>query len=282
MAALIDISTLALWQRDPRPLLILDCRARLDDAEAGRRMWLEGHLPGALHADMDRELSAPPGGAHGGRHPLPAPAQWQETLQHWGIDPGVRVVVYDDAGGQLAAARAWWMLRWAGHENVHVLNGGIQVWQADGGRLESGETPLPTPSGWQPEFNHDMIASADEVASGNALLLDARPATRYRGDNEPIDPVAGHIPGAHNLPGASMLDDTSCLIDSAELEQLLPATGQQSIAYCGSGISACLIILAHAALGRPLPKLYPGSWSEWSSDPSRPVATEHPSRRPDI
>ncbi|OHV11813.1 sulfurtransferase [Kushneria phosphatilytica] len=281
MTALIDISTLALWQRDEQPLVVLDCRARLDDAEAGRQMWLTGHLPGALHADMDRDLSAPRENGSGGRHPLPSPQQWQETLQRWGISPAVRVVVYDDAGGQLAAARAWWMLRWAGHENAHVLNGGIQVWEADGGRLESGETALPEPSNWQPVFNHGMIASADEVARGDALLLDARPAVRYRGDNEPIDPVAGHIPGARNLPGASMLDDNRCFIDSDELEQLLPATGQQSIAYCGSGISACLIILAHAALGRPLPKLYPGSWSEWSRDPSRPVATEQPSRRPD-
>ncbi|MFC0269407.1 sulfurtransferase [Kushneria aurantia] len=273
--ALTDVTNLLMWQRGDTPLVILDCRARLADPDAGRRFYNEGHIPGAFHASVDHHLSAPPAGANGGRHPLPAPQQWQRQLQQWGITPQTRVVVYDDLGGQLAAARAWWMLKWAGHDDVYVLNGGIQVWQAEGGPLESREPRVHEVSDWQCDFQAQMIATAEEVAEGEALLLDARGAARFAGEEEPVDSRAGHIPGAANLPASSLLDERNCVAASDALAQLIPATGQSSIAYCGSGVSACMIILAHAALGRPLPRLYPGSWSEWSSDPERPLATGH-------
>lgn len=272
--ALTDVTTLLMWQRSSTPPVILDCRARLGDREEGARLYRQGHLPGAHFADLERDLSAPPAGARGGRHPLPSRADWQHRLQQWGITPETRVVVYDDLGGQLAAARAWWMLLWAGHDNVYVLNGGFQVWQAEGGAIEQGEPRVSAPSDWQCDFQEPMIADADEVASGRALLLDARSPERFSGESEAVDANAGHIPGAHNLPAATLLDEQNCLARSEALEKLVPATGQASIAYCGSGISACMIILAHAALGRPLPRLYPGSWSEWSSDPSRAIATD--------
>ncbi|AWN16190.1 sulfurtransferase [Salinisphaera sp. LB1] len=267
---LIDAGTLAGWLAEGRDIVVLDARARLQDAEAGRALWQEGHVPGARHADMDRELSAPPS-TQGGRHPLPSHARFAEQLRAWGITPQCHVVAYDDMGGALAAARAWWMLVWAGHPSVHVLDGGWPAW-CDGGYPVESAWPEPNPSDWQPAFDDDLIATAEDVARGDALLLDARPGERFRGEHEPIDPAAGHIPGARNIPAGSLVDAHARFLSSAELAQALPQ-GEAVISYCGSGISACQIILACAVLGRPLPRLYPGSWSAWSSDPSRPVAT---------
>ncbi|WP_106477078.1 sulfurtransferase [Phytohalomonas tamaricis] len=273
--ALVDVNTLASWMDADEPLVVLDCRARLMDASAGRAMWQEGHIPGAIHADMAKDLASPANHENGGgRHPLPKKDTFAEQLRQWGISPQTRVVVYDDAGGQLAAARAWWLLLWAGQGNVHVLDGGWQAWQEEDGRVEQGETlPQITPSNWQPSFNDNMIATADDVARGDALLLDGRAGERYRGENEPIDPVAGHIPGAVNLPSSDTLDaSTHHLLAAEELDSMMPQS-DETIAYCGSGVSACQLILAHAVAGRELPRLYPGSWSEWSRDPDRPVET---------
>lgn len=273
--ALVDVTTLAHWMASREPLVVLDCRARLNDPAAGRKMWMEGHVPGALFADMAHDLAAPADHARGGgRHPLPQKEAFAARLRQWGITPETRVVVYDDVGGQLAAARAWWLLLWAGHPQVHVLDGGWQAWQEEDGRVERGDSaPRITPSDWQPSFNDAMIASAEDVARGDALLLDARAGVRYRGEEESIDPVAGHIPGAVNLPSGDTLDaGTQRLLSGEELDSMMPQS-DNTIAYCGSGISACQVILAHAVAGRELPRLYPGSWSEWCRDPNRPVET---------
>lgn len=268
---MIDAATLTQWLADVPAPIVLDARARLADAGAGRALWQAGHVPGALHADMDRDLAAPPS-VVGGRHPLPDHADFAERLRGWGITPERRVVVYDDTGGRLAAARAWWMLIWAGHPAVHVLDGGWPAWRAGGYPIETAAPAAPPPSDWSPVFDDGLIATADDVARGDAVLLDARDAARFTGEHEPIDAAAGHIPGARNVPAASLIDAQSAFQPASTLVRLLPDSGDV-IAYCGSGVSACQLILAHAALGRPLPRLYPGSWSAWSCDPKRPVAT---------
>lgn len=268
--ALIDVATLAERIAQQQPLVILDARARLNDPEAGHRLWREGHIPGAQHADLDRDLSAPPS-AQDGRHPLPDKATFAARLNSWGISPTHAVVVYDDTGGQIAAARAWWLLTWAGHPAVQVLDGGWPAWIA-GGQPIATNSPAVDPSHWQPRFDDRLIASTDEVARGEAVLLDARAGERFRGEHEPLDARAGHIPGARNVPGASLLDARGTFRSADVLDRTLPA-GADVIAYCGSGVSACQLILVYAELGRPLPRLYPGSWSAWSRDPSRPVAT---------
>lgn len=269
---LIDTDTLADWLASDQPPAVLDARARLGDAAAGAALWNAGHVPGAQHADLDRDLSGAPT-REGGRHPLPAKDTFAARLRAWGITPQRRVVIYDDTGGRLAGARAWWLLRWAGHEGVYLLDGGWPAWQAAGQAVETDAGAPPMPSDWVPVFDDSMIATTADVARGEAVLLDARAGERYRGEQEPMDARAGHIPGAINVPGTELLDDeTKRFIDRDELSAALPDDANV-IAYCGSGVSACQLILACAELGRPLPRLYPGSWSAWSADPSRPAAT---------
>ncbi len=270
-AIAVSARTLHQWLEQQRPLVVLDARARLMDADAGEALWRESHVPGAFHADMNRDLSASPSD-QGGRHPLPEKTAFAARLRAWGITPEKAVVVYDDTGGQIAAARAWWMLKWAGHPSVHILDGGWQAWQAAGLPVDSGGFGQPPVSRWQPTFDDTLLASADEVAQGNAVVLDARAGERYRGEVEPLDPVAGHIPGARNVPGPSLLADDLSFLPGDRLRQRLPEA-DEVIAYCGSGVSACQLILGYALAGRPLPRLYPGSWSAWSRDPDRPVAT---------
>ncbi|MCE8024911.1 sulfurtransferase [Billgrantia aerodenitrificans] len=249
---------------------VFDCRARLGDLDAGRRLWEAGHVPGSLHLDLDRDLAAEPGA--GGRHPLPSADDFAATLRRLGVTPQRPVVVLDDMGGQLAAARAWWMLAiWAGHPDVRVLDGGLKAWQEAGGELVLGQEPLPEPSQWQPAFDDGARIAADEVFSGRELKVDARSEERFRGEAEPIDPVAGHIPGAVCRPSATNLADTGRFKAPEALEAELPRA-EAIVAYCGSGVTACHNILAYAIAGRTLPRLYAGSWSEWVRDPSRPVA----------
>ncbi|MCH4561716.1 sulfurtransferase [Halomonas sp. EGI 63088] len=268
--ALITATELAEALNGAHTPRILDCRARLGDATAGERLWREGHLPGSLHLDLDRDLAAPAG--EGGRHPLPTPEAFTATLQRLGIAPGQSVVVYDDMGGQLAAARAWWMLAcWAGHPDVCVLDGGLRAWQDQGGELPLGREATPAPSGWTPRFQEAVRVDADQVFSGRALKVDARSHERFRGEVEPIDPVAGHIPGAVCHPSADNLTPEGRFKSPEALDAELP-DAEAVIAYCGSGVTACHNILAYAVAGRPLPKLYAGSWSEWIRDPRRPIA----------
>lgn len=268
---LVEASTLKQWVEQGKPVTILDCRARLGDREAGKALWQEGHIPGSRHVDLDRELADVPG--EGGRHPLPGKEAFTITLQRLGVSPEVPVVVYDDMGGQLAAARAWWMLScWARHPAVFVLDGGLLAWQGIGGERETQGSPAPGSSTWRPMYDDSALANAQEATSSGVLTLDARAHERFRGDNEPIDPVAGHIPGAQCRPSAANLRSDGRFKPAGVLDAELPRA-EEAIAYCGSGITACHNILAYAIAGRPLPKLYAGSWSHWIRDPARPIAT---------
>lgn len=269
-APLITAAELAEALDGRLPPRLLDCRARLGDADAGFSLWWEAHLPGSVHLDLDRDLAGPPG--QGGRHPLPSREAFTTTLQRLGITPELPVVVYDDMGGQLAAARAWWMLaRWAGHPEVRLLDGGIQAWKEAGGELIEDGGAVPLASRWVPGFRDDQWVDAAGLRSGGALPVDARSRERFRGEAEPIDPVAGHIPGAVCRPSAENLTPWGRFKPAAQLATELPEA-EAMIAYCGSGVTACHTILAYAVAGRPLPRLYPGSWSEWVRDPARPVA----------
>lgn len=279
-APLIDASQLVtqLAMAGLKSPVVLDCRARLEDGEAGERMWREGHLPGAIHVDMERDLSAPVReDGVGGRHPLPSHQATAELFRRLGITPEQQVVVYDDMGGQMAAARLWWMLTWAGHPDVRVLDGGIQAWNQAMGELKRAPSQPVTsePSDWQPSFDDSLLVTAEEVDS-QAVLLDARGEARFRGEQEPVDPVAGHIPGALCRPTPGNLEANGRFKDRMSLMRELRRTlpdDSAVIAYCGSGISACQNILAFAIAGLPLPRLYAGSWSDWISDAERPVAT---------
>jgi len=261
------------------PMVVLDCGFDLFDVQAGERAYAAGHLPGAFYAHLDRDLSGPKsarGPVDGGRHPLPARSQWALRLGQWGITPTTPVVAYDDQGG-CYAARAWWMLRWMGHGPVAVLDGGKAAWVAANGALGT-DLPSPAVVASYPEQPAGMatVTAADLMQRlGRVSLVDARAGERYRGETEPLDTRAGHIPGAvnrffkHNLQPDGHFKSVQAL--QADWRPLLQA-GLPVVHQCGSGVTAChnLLALAHAGLGEGV--LYPGSWSEWSADPSRPVA----------
>jgi thiosulfate/3-mercaptopyruvate sulfurtransferase len=231
----------------------VDCRWELGRLERGRALYLEGHIPGASFLSVEEELSATPGGPDGGRHPLPAEADFASAAGKAGIGAGVFIVAYDQ-GMTGGAARLWWLLRHFGHDDVAVLAGGLDAWA---GPLRSGEEEVEEVQ-FVPRARADDMISADELAArlgrDDVIVLDARAPERYRGESEPIDPVAGHIPGARNLP----------YTDSARLPDALLGTEDEVIVYCGSGITAAVDVLALERAGVHA-KLYPGSWSEWSS-----------------
>ena len=260
------------------PLVVVDCRFQLGDAEAGGRAYAAGHIPGALYADLERDLSSPvvPGS---GRHPLPDPSLLASKLRAWGVRQQSLVVCYDDQSGAFAA-RLWWLLRWLGHERAAVLDGGYQAWLDLGGEPTT-SLPAPEPGDFVARLHNELTVSADEVAerlqAPSYRVLDARARERFRGDVEPIDPVAGHLPGALCVPFIDNLAG-SRMKSPAELRQRFgPLIGdtpaERVVVYCGSGVTACHHILAaeHAGLG--LWRLYPGSFSEWIADGERPVAT---------
>lgn len=247
---------------------VLDCRGRLGDPEFGRRAYAAGHIPGALHGDLDRDFAAPPGA--GGRHPLPDPETLATTLRRWGLNDADQIVVYDDAGGAFAA-RAWWCLRWLGHAAVAVLDGGLGAWSGPLSRAVP-EYP-PGDFSIRPSLTRTIDADALMTlvsASADPILIDARSRERFDGAEEPIDPIAGHIPGARCLPFQDNLDASGRFKPADALAQRFKDLPADTVCYCGSGVTAAHNVLALRAAGHPEPILYPGSWSEWITDPSRP------------
>jgi thiosulfate/3-mercaptopyruvate sulfurtransferase len=256
----------------------IDCRHDLADPAAGERAWSSGHLPGARHAHLDRDLSDLSRRGEG-RHPLPAADAFAATLARWGIGESTQVIAYD-AGNAAFAARLWWMLRAVGHRHVAVLDGGYAAWTAAGLPLATdvpGVAPAPVRAlRFDPALSVDHAGAWDAARNPAARLVDARAAARYRGDEEPIDPVAGHVPGAINRPFADNLGSDGRFKPPAQLRdeflRLLDGRPPSSlVAMCGSGVTACHHLLALAQAGLSGARLYAPSWSGWISDPARPV-----------
>jgi thiosulfate/3-mercaptopyruvate sulfurtransferase len=275
---LVSVEELARHLEDPA-WIACDCRHDLADPESGRRAYAESHVPGARFLHVDQDLSAPKTGKNG-RHPLPDPEKFARRLGELGIDGTKQVVAYDASGGPYAA-RLWWMLRWLGHDAVVVLDGGWNAWTSTGKAVTS-KIPDVTPGRFVPRSRIDAARDADSVAAGigkpASLLLDARAPNRYRGENETIDPIAGHIPGAANRFFQLNLDPNGkfkpAVVLKKEFGDLLGSRPPAQVThYCGSGVTACHNLLAMEIAGLLGSRLYPGSWSEWCADPSRPVAT---------
>ena len=273
MAALIDVTTLSGWLDSGRPLTLLDVRWSLAGG-VGRDDFAAGHVPGAQLVDLDVELADPPG--PGGRHPLPDPDRFAAAMRRSGVSVDVPVVCYD-AGDGTAAARAWWLLRFHGHTDVQVLDGGLAAWTAAGGRQQTEVADVPA-GDFRPRPSQVGVLDVEDVLAyaNNGLMLDARDTVRYRGDVEPVDPVAGHIPGAVSAPTKQNIGADGTFLSPEALRQRfqgLGVSGDRPIAvYCGSGVTAAHEILALELAGHSA-ALYPGSWSEWIADPERPVAT---------
>lgn len=274
----------------PAPTIV-DCRFRLDDPQAGPQAWRRGRIPGSIHLHLDLDLSDPVVPGRTGRHPLPAVAGMRARFAALGIDGERPVAFLDDAGGPFAA-RAWWLAAWCGHPRAAVVDGGWAAWLAAGGVPDTGAPPAPPAAAapWPERPALMGIVTADDLLGAMletpsharaAPLIDARGRPRFEGRQEPIDPVAGHIPGARCMPFDGNLhsagDDAGRFLDAAALrERWAPVLGPdpaQAVCYCGSGVTAAHDILAAVIAGLPPPRLYPGSWSEWITDPRRPVAT---------
>lgn len=275
---LITATELYPHLNDPNRVVV-DCRFNLMDTEAGRRAYQAGHIPGARYAHLDEDLSGPINPSSG-RHPLPDPARLTATLGAWGIHAANQVVAYDEANGAIAA-RLWWLLRWLGHRAVAVLDGGLSAWRQAQLPL-SMEIPTPQAASFQGCPNDRLWVGStellDRVGKDDTLIVDARAAVRYRGEQEAIDPVAGHVPGAFNLPLEGNLTPAGQFLPPAALRERFAAVLQgrppaEIIHMCGSGVTACHNLLAMEAAGLSDSRLYAGSWSEWIRDPARPVAT---------
>jgi thiosulfate/3-mercaptopyruvate sulfurtransferase len=260
-------------------LVVIDCSFDLADPAAGRRAYEASHVSGAFYAHLDEDLSGTKTGRNG-RHPLPDRARFAATAGAWGIAPGVQVICYDAQGGPYAA-RGWWLLRWLGHEDTAVLDGGFAAWRAAGGSTD-GRPPMAAAQGPYPATAVAAMPTidTDDVLRqlGRLRIVDARAGERFRGDVEPLDPVAGHIPGATNRFFKDNLQDDGRFKPAAQLQDefaklgIATAGGAPVVQQCGSGVTAChnLLAMAHAGVGDTT--LYPGSWSEWCADPARPVA----------
>ncbi len=242
----------------PDDARVFDLRWSLADPGGGRASYLAGHIPGAVFVDLDRDLAAPP--SLDGRHPLPDPQDFAATLGRLGLTPSDAAVVYDDAGGSVAA-RLWWMLRAIGHSRVWVLDGGFQAWVEAGLEVETGDVS-PEPARYPAPDHFEGVVSRNELA--NRVLVDARAPERFRGEIEPVDPKAGHIPGAVNRPYVGNLDESGRFLDTSALAERFSGLGDRPVVYCGSGVNACHLALAMDAAGLGMPDVYPGSYSEWA------------------
>lgn len=271
---LVGVAELAAALQRPAAPVLLDVRWALG-GRPGAEDYAAGHIPGAVFVDLETELAAPAG--ERGRHPLPGAHAFAAAMAAKGVGATRPVVVYD-AGTSVAAARCWWLLRYFGHPDVAVLDGGLAAWQA-AGRPLSAEVPVPAPGDFEAVPGGMALLHADGAAAlgaGAGVLLDARAPERFRGEQEPVDPVAGHIPGARNHPAQANLTAEGCFLAPVRLRAALLAAGADPArplgAYCGSGVTAAHTVLAAEVAGLTA-ALYPGSWSEWIADPARPVAT---------
>lgn len=260
---------------EPNSYVLFDVRFDLKDHEAGRRAYAQGHLPNAHFVELESDLSVPVGDGSRGRHPLPEPQALAQVFARLGVSGDTRVIAYD-AGANVYPARLWWSLIYLGHNNVQVLDGGVAAWSAGGHALTT-DIPPKLPRGtFEGQPRPEMVVEIDDIPDAG-LLVDSREPPRYRGEVEPVDPVAGHIPGAVNHFFGNNLEEGKGFADQETLRRSFDAllngkSAAQCVFYCGSGVSACnnLLAMAHAGLG--VARLYPGSWSEWCQDPGRPVA----------
>jgi thiosulfate/3-mercaptopyruvate sulfurtransferase len=280
LAQLISPQQLAERQKADS-VVILDCRFALEDPDYGRCSYAEGHIEGAQYADLNRHLSGPVIKGVTGRHPLPAAETLVQQLRAWGISANTDIVLYDDGPGAYAA-RAWWLLAWLGkRDGVFILDGGLKAWHGAGFPL-SLDAPLVAPGTFAGTPDNRLLLDAEQLekrlGQPELTLIDARAQPRFRGDVEPIDPVAGHIPGAQCAAFNENLDTDGRFLPAAQLKQRFAAQLQgrspdELVAYCGSGVTACHNLFALSLAGYPLGKLYAGSWSEWITDPKREIAT---------
>lgn len=261
-------------------LVIVDCRFSLTETESGRASYFEAHIPGAVYAHLDEDLSSPVIPGKTGRHPLPSIKAFAKQLGDWGISSSVQVVAYDDAGGALAASRLWWLLQWLGHNKVAVLDGGWQAWLDSDAQVQSGNEEH-SPKLFIPRIRQQLVVEADEIMANlenpGLLIIDSRAKVRFTGEEEPIDAVAGHIPGARLSPHLEVLNDEGKFRSKDDLRRHFQAlfgnrSAGESVFYCGSGVTAAQNILAVAHSGLGDARLYAGSWSDWITDPHRPIA----------
>lgn len=265
---------------------VIDCRFHLTDPQKGRLEYESQHIPGAVYADLDKDLAGPVTPSSG-RHPLPAESALQALLDRWGIEKESQIVVYDHSNGAVAA-RLWWLMRWANHENIAVLNGGIAAWVRAGYAL-SDQIPNITAGRYPLKTDPDMVATTADIHGRMQRpqpirLIDARDPKRFSGEVEPIDAVAGHVPGATNLPFLATVNSDGTWKSREELRRLCQETLENriespAVTMCGSGVTACHLLVTAHLLGLSLPKLYVGSWSEWIRDDARPIATNLSSDR---
>lgn len=272
---LISVEQLAHRLKDD-DLLLIDVRFKLEDPGYGRTAFAVAHIPGAVYMDLDHDLSAEIVPGETGRHPLPDVDVFEAKLRDAGLRTSDHVVIYDDGPG-FYAARLWWMLQWVGHHKVSVLDGGLAAWLKAGLGMSSSMAARAWPSDFVAHPDNGLMVDAKAILEADAKLqlLDARAPERFRGEVEPIDPIAGHIPGALCLPCAANLGADGRWLPKEQLAARFPPLpeGLQRVCYCGSGVTACHNILAAVIAGLPMPRLYPGSWSEWITHPDRPIAT---------